>query len=408
MRAAFFTKKAHLRRTGRPRALPHNDPRRADRPRPWKERAFMNTVVTHRRALHRIPELGFELPETLAYVEDVLKKLPCTLLHPAKSCVCAYFDAQKPDTLAFRADMDALPVTEATGAEYASCHPGKMHACGHDGHSAMLLGFAEYLAAHPEALSRHNALLIFQPAEETTGGAKPICDSGILQEKNVSAVFGIHLQPGLAAGLVATRPGPLMAQSNETTVTFFGKSAHIAKAAEGADAAEAAARFLCASYDLVATASSPTEPRLLKFGRLEAGTVRNALAAKASLLGSLRCMQAQAGELLQNDLLQLANRVAARYGCTAQVTFSNGYPPVVNDPALFARVQTLLQGRFDLREAAQEMTSEDFSFYGEAAPALFFRLGTGTTAALHAADFNFDDETILPQGTALYAALMEL
>ena len=171
------------------------------------------TVVDHRRALHRIPELDNQLPETVAYVRSVLEPLGCTLSSPIPGSVCAYFDAGKSESVAFRADMDALPVTEATGLPFASAHPGKMHACGHDGHTAMALALAEYVSTHLSELPR-NVLFLFQPAEETTGGAKGLCESGILEAHHVTRVFGLHLWPNLPAGQVFTRPGPLMARAN--------------------------------------------------------------------------------------------------------------------------------------------------------------------------------------------------
>ena len=190
------------------------------------------TVVDHRRTLHTIPELDDCLPETVQYVRAVLEGLGCALSAPIPGSICAFFDAGRPETVAFRADMDALPVTEATGAPYASVHSGIMHACGHDGHTAMALALAEYVAAHRSELPR-NVLLLFQPAEETTGGAKRLCESGVLEQHAVTRVFGLHLWPGLEAGKVYTRPGPLMARANEVTVTIAGKSVHLSRASQG-------------------------------------------------------------------------------------------------------------------------------------------------------------------------------
>ena len=150
------------------------------------------TVVDSRRALHQIPELDNQLPETLAYVRSVLEPLGCVLSTPISGSICAFFDAGKAEAVAFRADMDALPVTEVTGLPYASAHSGIMHACGHDGHTAMALALAEYVSVHLSELPR-NVLFLFQPAEETTGGAKGLCDSGILETHHVTRVFGLHL-----------------------------------------------------------------------------------------------------------------------------------------------------------------------------------------------------------------------
>ena len=169
------------------------------------------SVVAHRRALHRIPELDRDLPETLAYVKKVLEPLGCEVFSPVTGSLCAWFDRGREHTVAFRADLDALPVEEAGAPPYRSCHPGKMHACGHDGHTAMVLALGE-LAAGLTDLPR-NVLLIFQPAEETEGGAKDICDTGLLEQCRVKRVFGCHLWPGKPLGTVWTRPGPLMAKN---------------------------------------------------------------------------------------------------------------------------------------------------------------------------------------------------
>lgn len=356
----------------------------------------------YRRSLHRIPELGFDLPQTTAFVKAVLAKLPCAVFEPAKGAVAAFFDAGKKETFAFRADMDGLPVSETTGTEYSSCHAGAMHACGHDGHTAALLSFAEYLTENAAALNR-NALLIFEPAEETTGGAKVICESGIFEKYNVKAVFGVHLWPGLEKGRLATCGGGMMACSCEADITFFGKSSHIAKAAEGADALEAASRFLCRAYDEI----KPQRQQLLKFGFMEAGTVRNALADKALLRGSLRATSKADRDALQQQVRGIAQTAAAAGGCTAKVTFSEGYPPVENDPQLTQQVFKTLGKAFDIKTATPAMTAEDFSFYQEKAPVVFFWLGLGETPPLHAANFDFDDEVlkILPE---FYAALLKL
>ena len=181
----------------------------------------MKTLSEDRRALHRIPETGCRLPETAAYLRGALAEMPCTLLAPWEDAVCAYFDLGKDETVAVRSDMDALPVTERTGLPFASAHPGRMHACGHDGHMAMVLGLARRLAAG-EVRPQRNVLLIFEPAEETTGGAAPICATGLLERYHVTRVFGMHLWPELPAGVIASRAGAMMSRSCELTVRPSG------------------------------------------------------------------------------------------------------------------------------------------------------------------------------------------
>lgn len=215
----------------------------------------------YRRDLHRIPELDFDLPQTIAYIEGVLASLDCEVTHPCPSCVCAFFDAGTgaAHATAIRADMDALPIVEATGAAFASTHPGKMHACGHDGHMAMALAAATYvdrtICEQPGTI-RRNVLFVFQPAEETTGGAKTVCESGVFERYGVDRIFGFHVWPDLPANTLASCSGPLLARSSETHVHIHGTSIHIAKTYgvpvnESHDAALAAAKFLVAERELM-------------------------------------------------------------------------------------------------------------------------------------------------------------
>ena len=240
-------------------------------------------TAAHRMALHRIPELDRVLPETAEYLKTVLSPLGCTLFFPWESAVCAYFDYGRPETVAFRADMDALPICEATGLPFASEHAGKMHACGHDGHMAILLALAEHLARVRMRQTR-NVLLIFQPAEETTGGARALCDCGILEKHHVTSIYGLHLWPELAKGTVAACAGGQMARSCELTVEIEGKSAHIAHWRDGNDALYAASRFLDRAYRL-----AEGKTCVLRFGRLESGTVRNADRKSTRLNSSHQC-----------------------------------------------------------------------------------------------------------------------
>ena len=205
-------------------------------------------IIDDRRALHRIPELDRALPETMEYLQNALSGLGCHVFSPMVSALCAYFDFGQETTIAFRSDADALPIQEQTGADYASCHPGKMHACGHDGHMAIALELARRLSekkAYP-----HNVLILFQPAEETTGGARDLCETGIFRQYRVEAVFGLHLWPGLPEGEIASRAGEMMARSCEVRVDVTGRSAHIARASQGLDALEAGAVFYLRALEM--------------------------------------------------------------------------------------------------------------------------------------------------------------
>lgn len=364
----------------------------------------MLSVVEYRRALHRIPELDDRLPETCAYVQSALASFDLEDFSPIPSSVCAFLDAGKPETVAFRADMDALPITEATGLDYASANQGAMHACGHDGNTAMVLALAEYASAHREALPR-NVLFLFQPSEETTGGAERLCGTGILERCRAARVFAMHLWPKLELGEVYSRPGPIMARSNEVTVTLTGKSVHIGRASEGVDALAAGAEYLRRAYAM-AEGLPGEEPVVLRFGKMVSGAVRNAVSGKTVLEGSLRTFRDETQALCRKRLEEIGRDIAAETGCGVEVYLNKGYPAVWNHEALF---ETVRGGIGALRPLdAPTLTAEDFSFYQRRVPGLFFLLGVGETAELHSPEFCFDDERVLPKGVEFLKQLLLL
>lgn len=354
------------------------------------------SMLDDRRALHRIPELDNDLPKTMAYLRSALSGLRCTLESPIPGSLCAWFDFGAARTIAFRSDADALPIAERSAAPYASTHPGKMHACGHDGHMAMLLELARRV--NNMATLDKNILLVFQPAEETTGGARDICESGILQRHGAEAIFGLHLWPDVPAGVVASRKNELLSRSCEINVDITGKSSHIARASEGIDALAAGVEV----YRRVAAMEAALPPevfRLCKFGKLESGTVRNAVSGHTRLEGTLRAYQDEVFFGLRDGLERICAEVAAETGCAITVTHSEGYPAVMNPPALYDRVKNECGIPFAEIEAPF-MTTEDFAWYQQYLPGLFFLVGTGPSPALHADDFDFD-ERVMEKGAAL-------
>ena len=372
--------------------------------------AELDRLVRFRRDLHRIPELDDDLPRTIAYVRAVLEGLRCTVTEPCRSTLCAYFDLGHPETVAIRTDMDALPVREATGAPFASEHPGCMHACGHDGHMAMALATAVWVDrvvageepdVRPEDLPR-NVLVVFQPAEETTGGAKRVCESGVFEAHRAQRIFGFHLWPDLPEGVIASRPGALLARSSETTAVFHGRASHIAKFREGRDALGAAARFVVGSKWL-SNRLAQDEPMTVRFGHLEAGTVRNAVAAEARAEGSLRVFSDAMFARAQDELRALARTAADEEGVSFELHFSEGYPPVVNDAGLFEAVSRALPELAPVDEPL--LIAEDFSFYQRTLPGVFLLLGTGTGIPLHAENFDFDERVLLT-GLSAYRRLL--
>ena len=357
-------------------------------------------IINDRRALHRIPEVDSCLPKTMEYIKSRLSGLSCRVFSPAESSLCAFFDFGAADTLAFRADCDALQVQEESGADYASAHPGFMHACGHDGHTAIALELARRVSR--KGTLPHNILLIFQCAEETVRGAQPICDSGVLQKYNVRCVFGLHLWPGLEKGHVFTRENELMARSSELTAEFFGRSAHIAKAHQALDSMAAAVEFYRRAVAMEKNIPARYY-RLLKFGRMDSGTVRNAVAAHTSLQGSLRAFQDEVFDAMAGSLATIAADVERETGCRVTLHFSKGAPAVMNSWNVLRGVQAVADIHL-LPEPS--MTAEDFSCYQRVVPGVFFFLGLGDTPPLHATNFNFD-ESVLEKGADFFEILAE-
>lgn len=356
-----------------------------------------NHLVRWRRALHQIPELEFDLPKTRQYLIDELTAMGYVPeLQWGISAVVVRIEGSSPETLAFRADMDALSVTEMTGAAYASRHPGSMHACGHDGHMAALLGLAWALKqSGPPAFS---VLMIFQPAEEGPGGAALLVQEGLLTHHRVKAVFGVHLYPGLMEGTVGLKAGPFMAQNGEVDIKITGKSAHGAQPQQGVDAIVAAADLILRLQTIAARGVSPLDPMILTFGRIEGGERCNIIAGEVQLHGTMRAFKDSVFKAVQQQILNHGAGTEAAFGCKVEVTFRDMYPAVDNDGALTALAAGLVEAD---RVAWMEpqMLAEDFAFYQQAVPGLFYFMGTGNeqagfTAPLHNACFNFNESVL--------------
>ena len=357
-------------------------------------------IIQDRRNLHRIPELELRLPETMAYLGHALEGLGCAVFAPVESGLCAFFDFGADHAIAFRADCDALPITEKTGHDFPSTHPGQMHACGHDGHMAILLELARRLS-RKESLP-HNVLLVFQPGEESPGGAQAMCATGILERYNVRALFGLHLWPGLEKGQIFSRAQEMMSRSSEINVDFYGKSAHIGRSWEGIDALSAAVEFYTRVTEMERSLS-PNIFRLLKFGHFYSGQVRNAISDHTRMEGSLRAFQDGVFDGMVANIRGIAGDIHRKTGCRVEITMSTGYPAILNPPELAARVREAAPYR-ELPEPS--MTSEDFSFYQRYVPAMFFFLGLGNTPALHSDCFDFD-ESVLTVGADYFERLAE-
>ena len=334
--------------------------------------------------LHQCPELDRQLPKTLAYINAVLSALRCCVFSPAEGAIAAYFDFGKAQTLAFRADIDAVLLPQ-----------GPVHACGHDGHTAILLELARWLSAKPDI--PHNVLLLFQPAEETDGGARELC--GLLPQYKVFAIFGLHLWPALSKGQIYSRSGVLMSHATQIQLSFLGKSCHIARPELGQDALAAACRF----YNRVENLHLP-KGCLLKFGALHGGTAPNVICDRAELSGSLRYLQDKNGSRLKSQLTGICKKAAYFTGCRGSIQFSSGYPAVDNDPSVFSRA-TELFSIHTLKEPL--MTTDDFSFYQKTIPGVYFLLGLGDVPPLHSPGFHFDP-AVLQIGVQLFQSLCKI
>lgn len=372
---------------------------------------MFHLLKNYRHDLHRIPELGFQEYKTKKYILDVLKQYQCEITEPCSTAVCAFFQCKSKaqgetiNTIAFRCDMDALPITESTGLEYTSTHNGYMHACGHDGHVAMLLGLAGEIDKNIEQLTDH-VLLIFQPAEEGGGGGQEICNTGILSKYNVSKIYGFHLWPGIEKFAIATRPNALMAKTTEMDLIIEGKSSHCASPEQGIDSLYIGCQFLCEIYKMAEEEIPEEEFRLLKFGQAESGTIRNIISAYTRFYGTMRCFNMDIFDFMLKRIHEIAKSYEDKYGCTITIQYNAGYPPVINDPKIFEDTKNLLFNEFNFQTIEiPYMQAEDFSFYLQQIPGLFMFLGVGDTAPLHNEKFDFDED-ILDTGVRAYKKIL--
>ncbi len=370
--------------------------------------ALLEQLNRYRRDLHKIPELGFELPKTHAYLKAALVQLGYTPVTVAKTGLYVHIKGISEETIAFRADMDGLKVMEKSGNAHPSIHTGKMHACGHDGHMAMLLG----LAAMLKTVDHYNqsVLLIFQPAEEGPGGAKEIIASGILRRFNVTKIFGFHLYPSLEEGKIGLVDGPMMAQNGEFDVTITGVSSHGAQPQDGKDTITAGLALVNGYQDIVTKMLDPFVPSVIAIGTFNAGEERNIIAQKATITGTIRTFDETTYQMIKRSMRRLAKSLSEGYGVEIDLEIRDFYPPVINDHTLFIKAQAVIDKR-DQTLIKPMMFAEDFAFYQQAIPGLFMMLGCRNEAKayvhpLHSCYFDFD-ETVLLKGVKTYMAILK-
>lgn len=370
---------------------------------------YLEQLRAHRRALHRIPEIGEAEHKTHAYLMQALSQLaPDDLRVFAGTGVRAVFRGNgRGRVVAFRADIDALPVREQTGCSYASMHEGFMHACGHDGHMANLLTFGKWLHDHRAKLI-DDVVLLFQPAEETVGGAKRMIDEGALEDPHVDVIYGMHMMPDVPLGKIACCAGPIMAQTCEMDFVVHGKSAHGATPHLGTDAITAMGHLLTLFQTTVARSVDPCRQALLTIGKVRAGEQRNILADRAEMQGIVRTFSNKVYAELEARICDDLKGIEAAFGVRTEFIKHVFYPCVENDEAEFERVKAILGDRF--LPAKPRMIAEDFSHYQLSVPGVFVFCGCMDethTAPLHAAAFDFDECALLP-GLALFARLVDI
>ena len=338
-------------------------------------------VVALRRHLHMHPELSQQEEQTMAFVSDYLTGLniPHQTNVGGHGSVAIIGDPKASFAVAIRADMDALPVQEQTGLPYASQNPGVMHACGHDVHTAILMGTARVLKGMENELPGA-VKLFFQPAEEKGGGAKPMIEAGCLQDPPVKRVMGLHVDPAAPVGKVTFFNGPRSASSTTLHITINGRSCHGAQPQTGADAILAGAHVVTALQQVVSRSVAPTCPVVLTIGQFNGGTRHNIVAGKVEMGGTLRTLDLAVRDLVKERIHQVAEDTAVMYGATADVEIHDGYLPVITDLAATQRMMEVAKEALGAENVilAKEpvMTSEDFCFFLDEVPGTFFDLGT--------------------------------
>lgn len=356
-------------------------------------------MVEARRHLHVIPELAFAERRTAEYVARTLAELGyAPVCGEVGTSVTALLDSGRPGPyIMLRADMDGLPVAEETGLPFASKHSGHMHACGHDGHMAMLLGTAKALMAIKEHL-RGKILLLFQPAEEAIGGAAPIVASGLLA--GVDYALGAHIWPDLPHGLVGVKAGPLMASVGRFEINIQGRGGHSSQPHLCVDALDVAGQIVAALRRIPAQAADPLNPAVLTIGSLQSGAAYNVIPDTARILGCVRTYDMELykrwGELIGST----AKGMAKIYGASCEVDFDPGHPGVINPPELTAVVREAAiraVGEKRVVEPTPSLAGEDFSCYQEVMPGCFFFIGSGQAgcAPLHNSHFDFKEDLLI-------------
>jgi hippurate hydrolase len=370
------------------------------------------TVI--RRDLHEHPELQFDCHRTANIIAEKLREWGCDEVKTGigQTGVVGVIKGKQSASgkvIGLRADMDALPIFEATGLPYASKTKGKMHACGHDGHTAMLLGAAQYLCETRNFDG--TAVVIFQPAEEGGGGGREMVKDGMMEEFDIQEIYGMHNWPGVPIGKFGIRPGPFFAAADLIQIDVTGKGAHAAKPQDGVDTTVVAAHIVIALQTISSRVANPLDPIVVSVTSFETESKAfNVIPEKVELRGTVRTLSLNMRDIAEEQIKRIAENTASAFGAKAKVTYNRNYPVMVNhaDQTNFmADVAKSVVGEQNVEtNMEQTMGGEDFAFMLEARPGAYILCGNGEGAMVHHPEYNFNDEAI-PTGCSLWANIIE-
>jgi amidohydrolase len=374
---------------------------------------FADEIAVWRRDFHQHPELLFDVHRTAGLVAERLRAFGCDAVETGigRTGVVGVIRGRTNASgrvIGLRADMDALPIAEATDLPYRSTVPGRMHACGHDGHTAMLLGAARYLAETRNFDGA--AVVIFQPAEEGGGGGDAMVKDGLMERFGVQEVYGMHNMPGIPVGRFAIRPGPMMAAADRFTITIEGRGGHAARAYDCIDPVLVGSHVVSALQAIVARSVDPLEAAVVSVTMFRAGDAFNVIPQTATLGGTVRSLSPTVRTRCEARVKAVAESVAAAFGATARVDYARGYPVTRNAPeqaAFMAGVAAEVAGESAVdADAPPLMGAEDFAYMLEKRPGAYILMGNGNTAGVHHPAYDFNDAAI-PYGVSLWARLIE-